>query len=68
MRKTWCPDAARYDRGECGWPKCQCPDNGPTDEEARAIIQRLANTIASGESNEAACYAAIASLNARMPL
>lgn len=26
MRDTFCPDAARYDRGECGWPECGCPD------------------------------------------
>jgi hypothetical protein len=39
-RQTWCPDAARYDRGECGWPRCGCPDNGPTDAEVQAPARK----------------------------
>ena len=65
-RATWCPDAARYDRGECGWPQCQCPDNGPTAHDLRAVRARLCNTLATGEANEAVCYAEIEKLTARI--
>ena len=77
-RTTWCPDAARYDRGECGWPQCQCPDNGPTDAEVkamrkspsahdlRAVRGRLCNTLATGEANEEVCYTEIEKLTARI--
>ena len=30
-RSTNCGDAARYDRGECDWPKCGCADESPAD-------------------------------------
>jgi hypothetical protein len=36
-RTTWCPDHRRYDRGECGWPRCRCPDNGPTDDDKGVV-------------------------------
>lgn len=35
---TKCPDAARYDRGECGWPKCGCPGKIGENERATAAI------------------------------
>lgn len=39
IEQTWCPDAARYDRGECGWPRCGCPGNGPKDAEVKSNPQ-----------------------------
>jgi hypothetical protein len=41
VRQTWCPDAARYDRGKCGWPQCGCPDNGPTDADVKSQTTEL---------------------------
>jgi len=35
-RQTPCGDAARYDRGECGWPECGC-----IEAEAAELQTRL---------------------------
>ena len=37
-RLSWCPDAPRYDRGECGWPECGCPDEMSKDEKATVAL------------------------------
>jgi hypothetical protein len=38
-RETMCPDHRRYDRGQCGWPYCKCPDNQPeTPDPATAGV------------------------------
>lgn len=26
-RETYCPHPDRYDRGECRWPTCRCPEH-----------------------------------------
>ena len=65
-RKTWCPDARRYDRGDCGWPSCGCPDETLTAYDLRLRIKILCNTITSGEAAEDECYRQIGKLVSRL--
>jgi len=36
-----CGDPARYDRGECNWPKCGCKIEGDTPTESVSAHGRL---------------------------
>lgn len=50
-RETWCPDPARYDRGECAWPRCKCPDIPPSDE---ASVQQIVDRIIAWQADRLA--------------